>query len=223
MSSLLFLTHLVNYLTQKGIPQEELVLFLLLPVIATIICFFRQILGIKTLGIYLPAILTLIFLILGILNGLTLFLAILILAFLVEQLLKKLRLMYLGRMSLILTLVVLIVLLLFVLQVYFQKNSLTFLSVFPVLVLILLAERFIAFQVERGEKQALILTLETIAVACICFWIAHLAGLQNFILKYPEVILLTLPINILLGKWTGLRLTEYFRFGEVRRLIKEKR
>lgn len=223
MSSLLFLTNTVNYLISKGISSQDIVLFLMLPMIATIICFFRQIFGIKTLGIYVPSILTLIFLVLGIKNSLTLFLAILAIAILIELILKKARLMYLCRVALILTVVILAVLLLFVLGVYLQKDSLTFLSIFPVLILVLLVERFIAVQVERGEKQALILSLETVAVSCFCFWIANLEGLKNIILKYPEIILLTLPINILLGKWTGLRLTEYFRFQEVRRLVKEKR
>jgi len=32
---------------------------------------------------------------------------------------------------------------------------------------------------------------------------------------YPWIILLSVPINIFLGKWTGLRLSEYLRFKEV--------
>lgn len=220
MNSVFFLTHTVNYLINQGVPPQDIVLFLMLPIIIFIVCFFRQIFGIKTFGIYIPSILTLIFLILGIKGGLILFLVILSLAFLVKLILKKIRLVYFCRMALILTLVVLVF---FVFQTHFQKDGFSPFSVFPVLVMILLVERFIGVWVEYGKKQALILTLGTLVISCFCFWAVNLEGLKNIILKYPEIILLTLPLNFLLGRWTGLRLTEYFRFREVRKLAKIKK
>jgi len=34
-------------------------------------------------------------------------------------------------------------------------------------------------------------------------------------LEYPWVVLFTIPFNIFLGKWTGLRFSEYWRFRDV--------
>jgi hypothetical protein len=38
-------------------------------------------------------------------------------------------------------------------------------------------------------------------------------------LLYPEVILILIPVNILMGRYFGLRLTEYHRFRQFRRYV----
>jgi hypothetical protein len=120
----------------------------------------------------------------------------------------------------VLTVVALAILFTFILGARFQKTGFIFMSILPMLAMILLVERFIAVQIERGGRQAFILSLSTIIVSCVCYFIVNLEYLKTLILAYPELILLTLPINVLLGRWMGLRLTEYFRFAEIRRLIK---
>lgn len=222
MNSVFFLTNTVNYLIRLGVSSQEIVLFLILPIIIFIVCFLRQIFGLKTFGIYVPCTLTLVFLILGIKEGLLFFFIILFLALLIKLIFKKVRLMYFCRMALILT-IVLIVLFPFAFSTYFQKNQITSFSIFPLLVMILSAERLIAVWAEYSKRQALMLTLGTLFISCFCFWVASWEGLRNAILKYPEIILVTLPFNFLLGRWTGLRLTEYFRFQEIRKLIKTKK
>lgn len=218
-----FMSYAVNYLVNKGISARDIVLILMLPVIATIIVLFRQILGIKTLGIYIPSILTLAFLAIGLKYGLAIFLVVLVTATLVRWILKRARLLYLPRMAIVLTVVALAILFTFILGARFGKAGFISVSIFPMLIMILLVERFVAVQIERGGRQAFILSLETVIVSCICYFIVDLETLKTFILGYPELILFTLPINILLGRWMGLRLTEYFRFAEIRRLIKTKK
>jgi hypothetical protein len=41
-------------------------------------------------------------------------------------------------------------------------------------------------------------------------------------LGHPELIFVFLLINIILGRWTGLRLFEYIRFREVLKHAKEE-
>ena len=76
-------------------------------------------------------------------------------------------------------------------------------------------EKFIAVQIEKGNQTATILAIETLFISIIGFYIASWPGLIHFIILYPWIILFTIPINIILGKWTGLRLTEYIRFKDV--------
>ncbi len=218
-----FMSYAVNYLVNKGISARDIVLILMLPVIATIIVLFRQILGIKTLGIYIPSILTLAFLAVGLKYGLAVFFVVLVTATVVRWILKRARLLYLPRMAIVLTIVALAILFTFILGARFGKTGFISMSILPMLAMILLVERFVAVQIERGGRQALGLSLATIVVSCVCFWIVNLEYLKTLILGYPEIILVTLPLNILLGRWTGLRLTEYFRFLEIRRLIKTRK
>lgn len=207
-----FLSYLINYLINKGVAIDNLFLLLMLPIIATLIAFLRQILGIKTFGIYTPTIITLSFIATGLKYGLTIFVIILLVATLLRFLLRRFKLLYLPRMAIVLCVVALVLLLLFMIGAYFDRTGMISLSILPILVLIIMVEKFIAVQIEKGGTTAVLLSLETILVSVICYWIVNWEWFKTLILSYPELVLLTIVINIVLGKWTGLRLSEYFRF-----------
>lgn len=200
----------------QGVPKETIILLLMLPIVATIIAFARQIVGIKGFGIYTPLIISFAFLIIGLKYGLTFFIAILLVGTFTRLAAKRLHLLYLPRMAIVLTVVALTILIFFLIGAVSEKSGLIAVSVFAVIIMITLVEKFIASQIERGAKQAVILTLETLTLSIICYWVASWNWLENIILLYPVWIILgCIIINILLGKWTGLRISEYFRFREL--------
>lgn len=192
-------------------------LILMLPIIGTIIAFSRQVIGIKGFGIYIPLLLTLSFLNIGLKYGLLMFIIILLLGTGLRLLLKKPRLLYLPRIAIILTLITLAVFL--ILQINFL-NKIYSKNILSVLIMIALLEKFISTQIERGRRGAFILTSETIGLSILCYYVANFKLLQNIVSDYPMyVILVILLINVFLGKWTGLRISEYFRFREAIRHI----
>jgi diacylglycerol kinase len=69
--------------------------------------------------------------------------------------------------------------------------------------------------VEKGFRTALFLALETILLAVACYFIVKWSAFQILVLNYPFVVVLIVLLNIGLGKWTGLRFTEYYRFRDV--------
>jgi hypothetical protein len=100
------------------------------------------------------------------------------------------------------------------------------LAVFPMLILGSITEKFTSIQSEAGFWKTLWLTVQTLIISilayCIVggqidfgFWTFQWDFLRNFMRHYPESILLFLFINIGFGRWTGLRLVEYIRFGEI--------
>lgn len=92
----------------------------------------------------------------------------------------------------------------------------TEISIFPILIMIILVEKFIAAQIEKGWHTAIILTIETIIIAIICYFIINWQVLRLFILNNPAIAIFgAVAVNIFLGKWTGLRLVEYIRFKDV--------
>ncbi len=211
-----FISFGINYLVNKGIPINSISLILMLPVIATILSFSRQVIGMKAFGIVTPAITTLSFLVMGLPYGLLIFSAILISGTLTRLLMSKLHLLYLPRMALVLTGVSIAVLLVFGLGVATDNTALASFSIFPILILTLLAEEFIALQFKSGAKKALTVTAWTLALSIGCYFIVSWQIVRTLFVSYPEIVLLAIPINILLGRWSGLRLTEYIRF---RRLL----
>ncbi len=133
--------------------------------------------------------------------------------------LKRLRLLYLPRIALMITTVSISMLVLFYFSARMPNLSLISVSIFPILILIMLSEEFVKVQIEEGVKNALILTGETLILSIISFYIVNWDMMRNLLLSYPEIILITFIVNLLLGKWTGLRLWELYRFREVSKAI----
>lgn len=203
-------------MTIHGVPELSLVFFLMLPIAATVITFARQVLGIKAFGIYIPLITTLAFLATGIKYGIFLFVVIVAVGTLLRFILRKTHLLYLPRMALALITIIICIYIIFAIAIYFEKSGFVQISIFPVLILITLSEKFISTQIRRGNRTALILTLETLILSIVCYYLISWQALQNFSLAYPVLIIGgAILLNILLGRWTGLRLTEYLRFKEV--------
>ncbi|MDD3608103.1 MAG: 7TM domain-containing protein, partial [Candidatus Moranbacteria bacterium] len=134
---------------------------------------------------------------------------------LVRMFLKKFRLLYLPRVAIVISIVALSTLLLPTIGGYFSRTGLAGVSIFPILIMITLVEKFVAAQIEKGNKTAIILSLETLVISIAGYFVASWGTLILFLQKYPWVVLLTLIINVALGKWTGLRISEYIRFKEL--------
>jgi len=210
------MSSLIQYMINQGVPQETVILLLMLPIVATVIAFARQVIGIKGFGIYTPLIISFAFLATGLKYGLAFFITILLVGTLVRFLVKRLRLLYLPRMAIVLTVVALAILILFLEGAYSGRLGLIAASIFAILIMITLVEKFVAAQIQRGAREAIVLTSETLILSVISYWIISWPWLQNLVFHFPLwAILATVIINIFLGKWTGLRLSEYFRFREV--------
>lgn len=230
-----FVSYFVNFLIDSGIPANTLILILLLPVIATIVAFMKQVVGLTTFGVYTPSIITLTFWILGLKVGILTILIIFLAGTLTRHLLKRFRLLYIPKMAIVLTVVALAILAMLIILLAFNLFDAQFfsLAIFPMLILGTLTEKFVNIQSSKGFKKAIILTLETVLVSVIAY--IAIGGevdilllkfkftyIQTLMLSYPEIIILFIIINIFFGRWTGLRLLEYVRFREVLRHVEEE-
>ncbi|PIT98408.1 MAG: hypothetical protein COT71_00760 [Candidatus Andersenbacteria bacterium CG10_big_fil_rev_8_21_14_0_10_54_11] len=207
-----FLSFGINYLINQGVPASSITLILMLPVVATILAFARQVIGIKAFGLVTPAMTALSFLVMGLQYGLLVFLVILLTGTVTRALLRRLHLLYLPRMALVLTAVSLSLLLVLAAGAATGDTSILNFSIFPALILTLLAEEFIAAQFTRGLRAALTTAAWTLVLAVLCYYLVSSEIFRSLVLSYPEVVLLAIPLNIMLGRWGGLRLTEYIRF-----------
>lgn len=216
-------SYMLNYAATRGVPKNTLVLLLMLPIIATIVVFTRQVIGIETFGIYIPSIITIAFLAIGIRVGLIMFIAIILAGALVRYWLRRVKILSLPRMATVLLAVSLVVLSLILISAAIGSNSITGISIFPILIMIILVERFIDVQIERGSSVAVTLTIETILISSLCYLLMSWHLFQNFIFLHPGYVLILIPANLILGRWTGLRLSEYIRFKTLRERHDQKK
>ena len=199
-----------------GVPFETIILILMLPIVVTFITFLRQIVGIKAFGIYTPLIITFAFLATnGVKYGVAIFITVILIGTAMRFVLKPFRLLYLPRVAIMLTVVALLILGLLVFGGTMRRTGLAAVSIFPILIMITLVEKFVTVQIEKGDKVAFILAIETLLISVAGYFIASSEFLIRLLASHPWIVLLTLPINIFFGKWTGLRIVEYFRFKNI--------
>ena len=134
--------------------------------------------------------------------------------------LKGLRILYLPRVSITLSVIALTILMLLSIGGTFHRTGLASVSIFPILIMITIMEKFVAAQIEKGNRAAIILAIETLVISWVGYKLASWPLLIQGIVAFPWMVLITIPINIFLGKWDGLRLNEYIRFREVLKNLK---
>lgn len=207
---------LVHQVAEFGIQEGTIALLLMLPFVATFIAFARQIIGIRGFGIYITLILAYAFVATGLKYGLLIFFVVISAGTLIRTLIKKIRIMYLPRMAIILSGVTFSIFLLFLAGSFLKFEGLSAISIFPILVMTLIVERFVAAQIERGPKTAIFMTFETLLMATISYFLLEWKLFQQIVLDYSLLsIFILILLNYLLGRWTGLRISEYFRFREL--------
>lgn len=229
-----FMSYFVNFLISEGVPDNTIALLLLLPVIATVVAFMKQVVGITTFGIYTPSIMTLSFLIIGIYAGLLTLATVIVIGAISRKALKKVRMLFIPKMALIITLVAPALLFVIMASSYIGLFDAEFLSIaiFPMLILSTFVEKFVSVKSEKGFSSAIFLMASTVFVAIIAYAIAggelnlglgtiQINSIKNIMIDYPELILVLFLVNAGLGKWTGLRILERVRFREIFRHIEE--
>lgn len=217
-----FMSFFVNYMVEKGVPTNSLLLILMLPVIVTIVAFLKQVVGLPTMGVYTPSIIALSFVALGIQFGLLIFVMILVFGTLTRMFLRHYRLLYIPRMAIVLSIVSLTILCVMLVGAYFNISQLVSISVFPMLIMSTMVEKFVSIQGERGFRQAIVMIGATTLVSIVCYYVVEWSFLKTLIFGHPELIFGFLFADVLLGRWTGLRLMEYVRFREIFRYTEEE-
>ncbi len=207
--------HGIRNAVNMGVPANMLVLLLLFPVIASIIAASRHIIGLEGFGVYTPAVLSVALLSTGIVTGLLLFASILVLITVGRMFVKRLKLQYLPRTALLLWFVSIGVFGMLLAAPYLLRVGIDLASVtiFPLLVLILLSENFTEVTFSSSQSRAVELTIETVALAVASTLLIRTETIQNMVILNPEITMLIVFVaNILVGRYTGLRVSEYFRF-----------
>lgn len=207
-----FFAYWVQQAIFLGIPANTILLILLTPVLATIVVFTRVILGFKTLELLVPIALSFAFVAVGVVVGLIILAAVLLASYVSRVILKELSITILPKRALSMTLLALFVFAALTATASFDLASVQNLSIFPILILTLLGDSIVSVQLHKSFSETVIVTVVTFALGLIGFFIATSQMVLDNIILYPELVLLTIPINIAIGRYFGLRLTEYFRF-----------
>lgn len=209
------MSRIIDLIAMQGVDIDTAYLILALPFIATLITVFRQVVGIKSFGIYTPLVLTFAFWATGLKYGLAIFTVILVTGTVVRYFLKSFKLLYLPRMAIVITAISVATLITLAVGGSMNRAGLSSTPILAILILITLIEKFISTQVEKGIRTASLLSIETLIISTVGYYFIIWDKFRDFVLNYPEYIIFLFIINMFLGRWTGLRLSEYLRFKNV--------
>lgn len=217
LNPLNFAAYSIQSSVKAGVPSRTIILILLLPMLATIIAFIRHVVGLPSIGLLVPIALSITLLSTGITAGLLLLGSIILGSTFARLILKRVRIMQLPKMAMSMFIVSIMIFVVLTLGAMGGIIVVKQISIFPVLLLILLSEQIISVQLERSFQEMLVITLVTFALGIIGFVMLSAQTIRNTFLLYPELIFLLIPINILIGRYFGLRILEYFRFTSISR------
>jgi hypothetical protein len=205
----------VQEAVRVGVPANTIFLILLTPFLAFFVSFVRVVIGLPTLDMLVPIALAFALVAVGITVGLLVLAAILIASYLSKISLSKVRIMFYPKRSLSMIFLALAVFAALTLGVMLGFEQILSVSIFPILVLMLLGDMIVSVQLHKSSAETLVITGTTIFIGLVGYFTATSDTIQNVIILYPEIILLVIPANIIVGRYFGLRVLEVFRFNKV--------
>ncbi|MBW4569305.1 MAG: inactive transglutaminase family protein [Tolypothrix carrinoi HA7290-LM1] len=201
--------------------QRVFQVLVLVPIGALVISILHQIVGLQTFGTFTPILIALSFRQTGLLVGIPLFILVVIIGLLIRAYLNRLQLLIVPRLAAILTATVLIMAALAVVMEHFNIRLGLSISLFPIVILAMTIERAAVTWEEQGAKETIIAGLGSLLAATIGYFCIINAYVQHLAFAFPELLLLVLALNILVGRYNGYKLIEYFRFRSLQRQLNQ--
>ena len=210
---------LLDKLSLHSLPVNTQVLFrvlLLVPLGALVVACFRNLVGVPTFGTFMPILISLAFRESGIGWGVTLLGLVVAIGYVGRWLLDKAQLLMVPRLSFLLTLVILIMAGVLIVGERLGMPTAYSIALFPIVILTMTIERLSITLVEEGPRNAAKMAAGTLLVAVAGYAVVASESLQQLVFTFPELHLVTLAVLLLLGRYTGYRLSEWTRFRAFR-------
>ncbi|MDX1754668.1 MAG: inactive transglutaminase family protein [Marinobacter sp.] len=205
----------LGFISLYQLPIEEQSMFrmlLLLPLGALIVAFMRIVIGIRTSGTFMPVLIAVAFVQTSLVPGLVAFISVVSLGLLMRGYLSALNLLLVSRISALIILVIFITTGISIVGYQMGFNTGMTVTFFPMIILAWTIERMSILWEEEGPREVVIQGFGSLFVA-VCAYLAMstpLAGHLTF--NFPELHLVILGLILLMGQYTGYKLSELRRF-----------
>ncbi len=172
----------------------------------------RNVIGLRTMGTFMPVLIAIAFRETQVLWGVILFTVVISVGLLVRLYLENLRLLVVPRLSCVLIVVVLTMAAISVMSNQLGLQRGLSVSLFPMVILTMTVERMSIIWDERGAGEMLRQGIGSIIVAVIAYFIMVNQYTEHIALIFPELLLILLSGNLLIGRYSGFRLLDLPRF-----------
>jgi len=185
---------------------------LLLPLGAFLVVIFRNVIGMKTFGTFMPVLIALAFRETGLLWGILLFTVLVFLGLSARFYLERLKLLVVPRLAAVLIVVVAVMVGMSVITHHLGVHRGLSVALFPMVILTMTIERMSILWEERGASEALTAALGSLLTAAVTFLVMNVKVIEHLVFVFPELLLVLFSANLFLGRYSGYRLMDLFRF-----------
>lgn len=195
--------------------QNMLKVITVFPLAILSIVILRNIVGISTLGTFTPMLIAMSFVQTGLFNGLLSFVFLITVGLLIRRIFSKMQLLLVPRISSIVILVIFLIQIITVVAYNFNIEIGLSLLFFPLIITAWIIERSSIIIDESGEKAAIKQNIITLIVATFTYLVISSEQIRYIMYVFNEINISILFLIMLIGTYTGYRLTEIKRFKPI--------
>jgi len=201
--------------TILGLPVAERAAFryiVLIPLGAFVVVLMRNIIGVPTLGTFMPVLLALALLEIPLLRGLLMFAIIVAAGLWFRFLLSRLNLLVVPRVAACVVIVTLLMIMMTVVGYRMGMSGGVEITLFPMIILAWTIERMSLIWEEEGKRSAITQVGGSLVVSVLAYLFMRVPQIQYWAFYFPELLLVLLAGILMIGRYTGYRLSELIRF-----------
>ncbi|MGF1543273.1 MAG: UUP1 family membrane protein [Parvularculaceae bacterium] len=188
-----------------------------IPVGVMILVFLRQFVGVKTLGTFMPVLIGIAFRETALLNGILLFSLLISLGLALRFYLERLQLLLVPRLAVVLIFIVIVMAGVTIAMTDANQSIGLSISLFPMVIIAMTIERMSILWEETSAGEAIRHGLGSLFVASVTYLAMTNERIEYVFYTFPELLLPTMAVCLLMGRYTGLRLSEIWRFRALAR------
>lgn len=222
VKNIFFISKFINNLSNIWYSTNSIYIFLIIPIILTSIIFFKHFIWLSPIWIAIPLFITLLFFKLWFFLSISLIIFYVWLNLFLSLITDRYNLLYAPKMVFLIT--INIISFIWILNIFYWLwvISLNVSDILYFIIFILLSEKMINIIISKDLLEYKESFFYTLLIWGFCYVILNINYIKVILLSYPELILLLIPINFLIWKFSWLRITEYFRFRELIKSIEEE-
>ena len=192
--------------------QQVYRVLLVVPLGVLLLVVLRNVIGLKSFGTFMPVLIALAFRETQLLWGIVLFTVIVAIGLAIRLWMERLRLLVVPRLAAVLIIVVGAMAGLSVLSAQLGLAGGLSVALFPMVILTMTVERMSVIWDERGPRDAMQQGVGSLVVATACYLLISHPMTEHLFFQFPELLMVVLAAVLLLGRYSGYRLTELYRF-----------
>lgn len=197
--------------------QNAFKMILLLPIGALIVVIMRLLVGIRTSGTFMPILIALALIQTTLLTGIIIFLSVVGTGLLIRAYLSRLHLLFVARISAVIIVVIAIMASISIISHKLGLSQAVTVTFFPMIILSWTIERMSVLWEEDGPREVFIQGSGSLLTAVIAYLFMTNRTIEYLTFNFPELMLVNLALILILGQYTGYRLSELYRFHSLER------